>query len=558
MLARSTVRQRLSEAVYGNFVQMSDTEEKIPPRSLKILHIGNIANNAYNNAKILIECGHICHVVSYDYFHILSCPEWEDGDVGNAKIDDFYPDWWATPLKSSPRPRWFVQARYMDALLHLQLMNGPSRLKEWFSWSRITYDRYRMMKTKQFSPDSRWRHRHFMKHLMQDKPKLHDLLILFAGNSLTLATTINHKILSNIKQSRPSFLKNKLVGLLNRVENKIGGIDNLKTTGQSIPDISHLIKFKIKYEDALPYSGVLPVWRHIFKNYDIIIGYSTDPAIPMLAGISHYCAYEHGTIRAIPFVDDPIGRLSKSAYQNASIIFITNTDNLEAADRLGLTELQRACLPHAFDEKKLLKYQAAHADIQPPTERVIFIAPARQDWTRNDPNWSKGNDKIFRAAAPLACEGRKFVIRCIAWGVDLQASKEIVAELGLENHVEWLEVMPKSDLWREYLASHAVIDQFVISVISGVTFEALTFGKRVITMDDGKINARFFAEPPPLLPAMTVKDITNRMREVLDDPDDKAGIGQASSNWLKKYHSKQRIAEIQEEAFYRMLMNRTM
>jgi glycosyltransferase involved in cell wall biosynthesis len=303
----------------------------------------------------------------------------------------------------------------------------------------------------------------------------------------------------------------------------------------------------------VPYSSVIPIWRDIFRHYDIIVGYSTDAAIPMLAGIKNYCAYEHGTIRAIPFEDSQQGRLCKSSYQAAPIVFITNTDNLAAADRLELTEEQRVCLPHAFDEKKLLKFQSHHAHIHPPSDHVVFMAPARQDWIRNDPNWSKGNDKIFRAAASLARSGRKFVIRCIAWGVDLQASKDLVAELSLENHVEWLEVMPKTDLWKEYLAAHAVIDQFVISGISGVTFESLTFGKRVITMDDGVTNRRFFGEPPPLLAARSIKDLTKRLREVLDDPNDEVGTGLASSNWLKTYHSKQKTVTLEENAFYRLL-----
>lgn len=40
-------------------------------RAPRILHIGNIANNAYNNAKILNEVGLDCDVICYDYYHIM-------------------------------------------------------------------------------------------------------------------------------------------------------------------------------------------------------------------------------------------------------------------------------------------------------------------------------------------------------------------------------------------------------------------------------------------------------------------------------------------------------
>ena len=40
-------------------------------RSPRVLHIGNIANNAYNNAKLLNNAGLDCDVICYDYYHIM-------------------------------------------------------------------------------------------------------------------------------------------------------------------------------------------------------------------------------------------------------------------------------------------------------------------------------------------------------------------------------------------------------------------------------------------------------------------------------------------------------
>ena len=36
-------------------------------RAPRVLHIGNIANNAYNNAKLLNDAGLDCDVICYDY-----------------------------------------------------------------------------------------------------------------------------------------------------------------------------------------------------------------------------------------------------------------------------------------------------------------------------------------------------------------------------------------------------------------------------------------------------------------------------------------------------------
>ena len=49
-------------------------------KHLRILHIGNIANNAYLNAKILNEAGFECDVLCASYYHSMGNPEWEDAD----------------------------------------------------------------------------------------------------------------------------------------------------------------------------------------------------------------------------------------------------------------------------------------------------------------------------------------------------------------------------------------------------------------------------------------------------------------------------------------------
>ena len=69
-----------------------------------MLHIGNIANNAYNNAKIQRRIGIEADVCCYDYFHIMGCPEWEDADFEGDVGDPFFPDWWAVDLKGLPSP----------------------------------------------------------------------------------------------------------------------------------------------------------------------------------------------------------------------------------------------------------------------------------------------------------------------------------------------------------------------------------------------------------------------------------------------------------------------
>jgi hypothetical protein len=61
-----------------------------PPR---VLHIGNVANNAYSNAKFFRRAGIDADVLCNDFYHIMGCPEWEDADFEAEFINQFFPDW---------------------------------------------------------------------------------------------------------------------------------------------------------------------------------------------------------------------------------------------------------------------------------------------------------------------------------------------------------------------------------------------------------------------------------------------------------------------------------
>lgn len=90
-----------------------------PPR---ILHVGNIANNAYINAKLLRDVGLECDVICYDYYHIMACPEWEDADFEGEIKDSFKPNWKEVELNNFKRPSWFIQMSQIEAIEQLLYM----------------------------------------------------------------------------------------------------------------------------------------------------------------------------------------------------------------------------------------------------------------------------------------------------------------------------------------------------------------------------------------------------------------------------------------------------
>ncbi len=117
--------------------------ERTHGRKLRVLHIGNIANNAYNNARIQREFGIEADVLSYDYYHVMACPEWEDAEFTGEIGDPFFPDWWATSLRGWKRPAWFANGPVEMALRYLRLRrSGPAAATKLF-WRALQAEVWR-------------------------------------------------------------------------------------------------------------------------------------------------------------------------------------------------------------------------------------------------------------------------------------------------------------------------------------------------------------------------------------------------------------------------------
>jgi hypothetical protein len=109
--------------------------------------------------------------------------------------------------------------------------------------------------------------------------------------------------------------------------------------------------------------------------------------------------------------------------------------------------------------------------------------------------------------------------------------------------------MRKDEPWDHYLSSSAVLDQFDLRALGGVTFEAMMLGRRTISNIDAEVMVKFFGEAPPLHNCATPQEIAAAMIEVIDDPEDKAGRGLANRQWMERYHSAHRVVDLQVSAY---------
>lgn len=483
-------------------------------RKLRVLHIGNIANNAFNNARIQRAHGIAADVLSFDYYHIMATPEWEEASFDRAPADAFFPDWHSVDLKGYRRPRWFASGPLADCCRYLaaHVENAPDADR---LWARLEHERFIRCSRSWRAQAGLFRRKVGWK-LDYERKKLNARL--GRGEDGPERAALAHGGLG-------------LEALQQLWQAQRGG----RTFPAQRSDLDYY------WERFHHFVALLP-------RYDVIHGYAIDGLWPLLAG-RRYAAYEHGTLRSLPFENHPTGRLTALCFGLADQVLVTNLDCLAAAERLGLEAARIVPLPHAFDDQRLRDFARAHPQLRPPSARLRFFTPARHDWRDGDLSLSKGNDRFLHAAAILAREGVDFEIVAVRWGRDLAQSEALAAELGLAARLRWVEPMQKPGLWCEYLTSHAVIDQFALPAFGGVTFEALALGRRVVSALDVPAAERFFGVAPPLLVASSVDEIAAALRRVAADAADEAGIGAQGAAWIEQFHSVPCIMALQARAY---------
>jgi glycosyltransferase involved in cell wall biosynthesis len=591
-------------------------------RALRVLHIGNIANNAYINAKIQRRIGIEADVCCYDYFHVMGCPEWEDSEFEGDIRDQFFPDWWAVDLKGFQRPAWFAQGRQRTCQRYLlALRQGDQRLTRLLGrqlrfelWLRCRSTRRarivaafvgvvrggipqrpRLPRREVSSAGAEgvlewlalallWAARAalFVLAWLRWRLRVTVLRRLSYGArwSGTLAQTAGRKsvaigrasiVLGKHRDWRTAALMiapRKLrrfaqtdehdatvaaaVAAAGGPSSTSAGRDSALTTlyDAYFPNGSR----GLAYDDYSHLLAGMPAWRDLLAEYDIVQAYATDPLIPLMCGFDHFAAYEHGTLRTLPFEESSRGRLCALSYRAAPAVFVTNSDVLPAARRLGLSEEQMVFLPHAVDSDRLEHFAAANEHLRPDLDDpVVFLSPTRHDWADRDPLGAKGNDRLIQALAIVRDEGLACRLHLFEWGRHVDASKKLIADLALEDHVVWLATMRKQSLWSAYMSSHAIVDQFLTPAMGSVTFEALALGCRVLTAIDPATAGEFFGTPPPVLNCASPIEIAAAMARVIADPLDDSRAGIEARTWFSHHHSTKRILELEVSAYRRVL-----
>ena len=587
-------------------------------RRPRVLHIGNIANNAYINAKLLNDAGYDCDVICADYYHIMGCPEWEDADFEGDFGDQFLPQWWRLDLHGFARPAWFAQGpkdlciRYL-----LARRSGDAELA-----ARLWDELGRANNTRESRATFRQRLSKMVLRLRLRLSRLRTPSDLFAAVWLQLETWAAGRVRKLMVAAIAALIflllapvtilplwiaksfrwlqlwwlnlrslhgpRTKVAwGLMTRFGCRHGawgwvavfavaplvmavaavqewregrypsspsGTDRLERLVadfvQAFPDRDDVFTIA----DGIQYVWMRALWSQLFAHYDLIVAYSTDGFLPLLAG-KPYMAFEHGTLREIPFQRTPEGRRTALAYHFASHVFVTNFDCAANAERLAPgrhTEIN-----HPFDEDHGLQVQGfaeLRAELCAELQSdYLFFFPTRHDWVAGTGYADKGNDVFLRAFATVNQTGIRAGLICCEWGANVADSKTLLEELGVRHAVKWIAPLPTVRFERMARACDCVVDQFVLGSFGGVMFKAMAVGAPVLTYLDEAQLLRQYPEVPPVVNCRTEAEIVHAIRRLAIAPEQTAEMGRRAREWMIRYHGKRETVAAQTRIFDKML-----
>jgi glycosyltransferase involved in cell wall biosynthesis len=435
---------------------------------LRVLHVGNVANNAYLNAKLQrragIEADALC-----DEWHIFAQPEWEEADLRGAfEAEEELAS--TAAAVGWTRPDWVLGLRFWD----------PD-----FSQERWLRERLRVLGD--------------LPHLALRRRKL---CPIYAPLRAVLGRDLRVLDLAHGSMWR------------RRLDRRVGSLHAL------------------------------------FGEYDLVQLYGLHPAL-LPSGLARvpYVAFEHGTMREYPFEDFWRGRLLALGYRLSNKVIITNPDVVEQARLLGLEDDRYAFVPHPLDETR---YCPGPSELRAEVERdgfdFVLLCPSRHDWH------VKGLDRLVGAFAQLVRSERpKAVLFLFDWGQEVQRSRSLVQELGIEGNVRWSPPLSKVRLIDAYRAADIVCDQFLIGTFGAVAPEAMACGTPVVMAFDGEIHRWCFSVLPPVVDARTPEQIYSALRRLAEDDGERARLGQLGREWVERHHGWRLVVDRHLEIYEEVL-----
>lgn len=474
--------------------------------NINSLHICNIANVAYGCCKILDQNNFGIKLICHDMKHLMSQPEWDDLELNPEDFpdeNDFYNN--TAKLNGYTRPNWFISEELAS---------------------------FRPPIARALAPISRSLLPHRLHKKAQNLFTLTQSLYNSARKRLHCILKINHSANDQgrrLHSSEKYFCSADIDAYLRRRSQVLS--EKSREYGD---------EWVLKESDFLPYFAHAKWLNSHIGKHDLINAYVLSPIYAMLMGTHPYVSIEIGTMREIPFDGTVTGKLLALAYRLSDYVLITNPDVKKQAEELGL-ERYTFC-PHPLDEDVYCPVAGENElrikILSECDADFILLAPARQNW------FYKANDRMIHAFAALVRSGVKAILVVPAWGQDIEQSKKLACDLGVNTRIKWIKPLSERLLIKYMQASDVVLDQFKLGVFGLLSPKALSCGKPLLTSYNPNVHRWCFDEHPPIVQCQEIEVIFHELLRLAKNPQERLRIGAESRDWVVRNHSKRHLQKI--------------
>lgn len=157
---------------------------------------------------------------------------------------------------------------------------------------------------------------------------------------------------------------------------------------------------------------------------------------------------------------------------------------------------------------------------------------------------TKNSDWVIRSFASLVAARSNVCPRMfiMEYGPDVEATKKLVANLGIDSWVTWLPKMSRRELMWLLRRVSIGVGEFYTSprtIWGGTGWETLASGKPLLQgyhFSENEFEAIYGYPPPPILPVKDQDDVLEHLFFVADNPFDATEIGLRARQWFDSYN----------------------
>ena len=305
--------------------------------------------------------------------------------------------------------------------------------------------------------------------------------------------------------------------------------------------------------------------REKLGDFDFFIGSDIAPAILSIIGLKLDVFIPHGSdIYDFPF-------RKKRSKNTDPVWWQREIGTLSQLQKVGIEEITTILFPDEYDihfpfknkldtkanyintsgpmvyihqyqklaeQKKTIRLEhAAKFDQIRASKSLILFSHSRHngfDLSGAQAIHDKGNDHLIKGfAAYLSNHDSSAHLILFEYGINVSASRSLIASLGITEHVSWMPLMDRKEIMYGLSQTDIACGQFKNSWLTcGVVNESLALDKPLLHLRDDRLYQADYSTLYPILNAHTPAEIAEKIHAYQTNRDAFDEEAQSSSEWL--------------------------